>query len=194
MDYESVKYVISKRLSEKRYKHSLGVAEIAEKLARKYGEDEKTARMAGILHDVTKELSEKEQAELIKKYKIKLDDVEKNEPKLHHAITAPVYLKNCIRLPDNVVNAIRYHTTGRANMSLLEKIIYLADYIEPSRNFEGVEELRELAFNDINEALRRALEMSVEEVKRNGKTVHKNTIEAIEFLDNLYRTGSSELI
>ena len=127
MDYESVKYVVSQRLSEKRYKHSLGVADTAAQLAKQYGEDEEVARIAGILHDITKELSDKEQADIIKKYKIKLDDVEKNEPKLYHAITAPFYLRSCVHVNDSIINAIRYHTTGRANMSLLEKIIYLAD-------------------------------------------------------------------
>lgn len=194
MDYESVKYVVSQRLSEKRYKHSLGVADTAAQLAKQYGEDEEVARIAGILHDITKELSDKEQADIIKKYKIKLDDVEKNEPKLYHAITAPFYLRSCVHVNDSIINAIRYHTTGRANMSLLEKIIYLADYIEPGRNFDGVEKIRKLAFQDINKALREALEMSVQEVQSKGKVVHKNTLEAIEFLDNLYTTGPSELI
>lgn len=194
MDYEVAKYIVSLRLSDKRYKHSVGVAETAARLAKRYGEDENDAKLAGILHDITKEFDDKKQLDIIKTYRIKLDDVEKNAPKLYHAITAPLVLQKCMTIPPHISGAIRYHTTGRANMSLLEKILYIADYIEPNRDFDGVEEVRALAFENLDAALKLALVMSVEEVEGKGGTVHKDTLEAIEFLESLYRMGSSELI
>ncbi|MBQ3378531.1 MAG: bis(5'-nucleosyl)-tetraphosphatase (symmetrical) YqeK [Clostridia bacterium] len=183
MDYDSIKHIVSLELSEKRFRHSLGVADTAVKLARKCGWDEDEARLAGILHDITKELPPAKQMELVREYDIMLDDDEKDTPKLWHAITAPPLLLERFGVSKDVARAVRYHTTGRADMSLLEKIIYLADYVEPMRDFDGVEELRKLAFEDIDEAMKLALKMSAEEVRRNGKKVHKNTLEAIEFME-----------
>ncbi|MBQ1334639.1 MAG: bis(5'-nucleosyl)-tetraphosphatase (symmetrical) YqeK [Clostridia bacterium] len=182
MDYESIVKIVSESLSEKRFKHSEGVADTAVKLARQYGWDENEARLAGILHDITKELGPDEQKALMEKYSITLDEDEKDAPKLWHAITAPPYISERFGVSEDVARSVRYHTTGRAGMSLPEKIIYLADYVEPMRDFDGVEKLRKLTFSDIDEAMKLALRMSAEEVRRNGKKVHHNTLEAIEFM------------
>ena len=185
MDYESIKAEVEKVLSARRFKHSASVADTAAALAEKYGGDADEARLAGILHDITKELSPEEHMKLVRKYNITLDEDEKAAPKLWHAITAPPLLKERFGVSDAIASAVRYHTTGRADMSLLEKIIYLADYMEPSRDFDGVEKLRRLTFENLDDALRLALRMSVEEVKRSGKKVHKNTLEALMYMEGL---------
>ena len=179
MDYESIKAEVKKALSARRFKHSVGVADTAAALAEKYGGNADEARLAGILHDITKELSPEEHMKLVRKYNITLDEDEKDSPKLWHAITAPPFISDRCGVSDAIADAVRYHTTGRAGMSLLEKIIYLADYMEPSRDFDGVEELRRLTYENLDDAMRLALRMSVEEVKRGGKKVHKNTLEAL---------------
>ena len=184
MDIQKMKDIVGERIGKKRYLHSMNVADTAVSLAQQYGADAQKACIAGVLHDITKELDEKEHMKLCQLYEIKLDDVEKSEPKLLHAITGAYVAKEEFLVDDDVFYAIRYHTTGRANMSLLEKIIYLADYIEPSRAFLGVDKLREKVFRDIDEGLAYALEMSIEEVRGKNKKVHYNTIEARDYLYN----------
>ncbi len=181
-EYRRMEDTARERVSDRRFKHSLGVSDTAVQLAMLNEADENDARMAGILHDITKELTFEQQMELVAKYGIELDDTEKQEPKLLHAITSPKVAKELFDVSDDIANAIRYHTTGRADMTLLEKILYLADYMEPSRDFEGVEPLRELTYKNIDEALLLALQMSVQEVKNKGGHLHSDTLEAIDFL------------
>lgn len=179
-DFENV---IKERLSEKRFVHSKNVCDTAMLLAKKYGANEESAAIAGILHDITKELDFNKQIELCEKYCIPLDDMEKNEVKLLHSITGAYFVKNELGIDDkDIFKAIRYHTTGRPNMSLLEKIIFLADYIEPARDFLGVDELREKTFNNIDDALLFAFEMSIKEIQDKNRQVHKNTLMGRAFL------------
>jgi nicotinate-nucleotide adenylyltransferase len=174
---------VQQRLSNKRYIHSKNVCDTAVLLAKKFGADPKSAAVAGILHDITKECSLNEHIQLCQKYKIELDDIEKNEIKLLHAITGAYYVKDIFSIEDNdIFNAIRYHTTGRAQMSVLEKIIYLADYIEPGRDFLGVDELRQRAFENIDDAMKLAFEMSIKEILEKNRQIHKNTLMGRNFL------------
>ncbi len=156
---------VAERVDARRFTHILGCEETAAKLARRYGARELYARAAGILHDVTKCLKEKEQLQLCEKYGIMLDIVEKQNPKLLHAKTGAAVAAAEFKAPEEICSAIRWHTTGRAGMTLLEKIIYLADYIEPGRKFEGVDRLRRLAEEDLDRAVLLGLEMSLSYVK-----------------------------
>ena len=132
-------------LKPKRIPHVAGCEQEASKLALRWGEDPGDAAEAGILHDITKKLSMDEQLILAEKYGIVFDKFERENIKLTHAITGAALSKELFGVPERIYSAIRWHTTGRADMTLLEKIIYIADYIEPTRDFEGVERLRELA-------------------------------------------------
>ncbi len=170
-------------LKAKRVAHVLGTEETAVRLAEKYGADMEKARIAALLHDCTKRLSMPEQLALCEKYAIELDELEQRALKLLHAKTGAEIARDVFGVDDEIYNAILWHTTGRADMSLLEKIIYLADYIEPNRDFPGLAELREAVWEDIDKGLLLGLSMTVEEMKEMGNPIHKNTLEAKMFLE-----------
>lgn len=168
-------------LSEKRIAHVAGCESEAISLARRWGEDPELAAEAGILHDITKRLSPKEQLHLCKKYDIICDDAERNTPSLLHAKTGAALARDRFGVPDAVYEAIRWHTTGKPDMTLLEKIIYLADYIEPTRDFPGVDRLRSLAYDDIDRAMLLGLEMSLAEIRSRGEEPYIDTRLACEW-------------
>lgn len=165
-------------LTEERIAHTAGCESEAVLLAKRWGEDPEKAAAAGILHDITKKLSYDEQLILCEKYGIILDSVERNSPKLLHAKTGAALARDRFGIGDDVYEAIYWHTTGKPDMTLLEKIIYLADYIEPTRNFDGVEELRALAYVDLDLAMARGLEMSIEDIRARNIEPHRDSIEA----------------
>lgn len=167
-------------LSARRVPHVQGVWEQAVLLARRWGEDEYDAAEAGILHDITKNLSYEKQLKLCKKYGIMLSIAEKESPALLHAITGAALARDRFGIPDRIYGAIRWHTTGKPEMTRLEKIIYLADYTEPNRDFEGVEPLRALSFEDLDAAMALGLKMSLEEIRGRGIEPFRDTIDAYE--------------
>ena len=160
---EHYKKILRDRLTEKRYEHSLKVAEKAVYLARKYGADEEKAELAGLLHDITKQTDAQEQLKLLDEAGIKLTEMELANEKLWHAISGAAYLKTVLKIEDkDILNAVRYHTTGRVGMSLLEKIIFLADMISDDRIFDGVDEARDLAEENLEMALCLSAKLSIE--------------------------------
>lgn len=166
----------------KRHAHILGVEEEAVRLARRWGADPELARRAGILHDCTKYLELEDQLQICRKYGIVLDDLEQGAVKLLHSKTGAALAKHIYGQPEEVYWAIFWHTTGKPDMTLLEKIVYLADYMEPNRDFDGVEELRRLCYEDLDAALQMGLEMSVEDLKERGVPIHKNTQGALDWI------------
>ncbi len=169
-------------LSPRRVAHVWGCEHEARRLAARWGADEQDAAEAGILHDITKKFSLSEQLLLSEKYGIINDTIEIGNPKLLHAKTGAAMSRDLFGVPAHIESAIRWHTTGRADMTLLEKIIYLADYIEPTRDFPGVEKLRELAYSDMDAAMTLGLEMSLQELKTYGVEPHPNTVTALRWL------------
>lgn len=169
-------------LKPKRVPHVLGCEEEAVRLARRWGADEEEARTAGILHDITKKFDRDAQLLLCEKYGIMIDAIERAEAKLLHSKTGAAVAKHLFGVSDAVFTAINWHTTGRGNMSLLEKVVYMADYIEPTRDFEGLEALRAMSYQDLDQAMIMGLEMSVEDMKGRGIVPHPRTIEALTFL------------
>lgn len=168
-------------LTEKRIAHVLGCENEAVSLANRWGEDPERAAVAGILHDITKKLSAEEQLKLCEKYGIINDAAEVANPKLLHAKTGAAFARELFGIEDDIYGAIRWHTTGKPDMTLLEKIIYLADFVEPTRNFPGVEELRELCLEDIDAAMAKGLEMSLEFIRSGGAEPYKDSVEACEW-------------
>jgi len=165
-------------LSSKRLAHCAGCESEAVMLAMHWGEDPESAAEAGILHDITKKLSMDEQLILCEKYGIILSAAEKEHPRIVHAITGAELARALFGISDEVHGAIRWHTTGKPDMTRLEKIVYLADYIEPTRDFEGVEKLRELAYEDLDEAMELGLRMSLEDIHSRGEEPLEDTVEA----------------
>lgn len=169
-------------LKAKRIPHVLGTEQTAVELAKKYGADEQKARIAALLHDCTKRLSMEEQLTLCEKYGIVLDELERKALKLLHAKTGAAIARDVFGVDDEIYSAILWHTTGKPDMTLLEKVIYLADFIEPTRDFPGIEELRETVWRDLDAGLLMGLSMTVEEMKEMGNPIHHNTLEARDYL------------
>ena len=169
-------------LKHKRIPHVLGTEQEAIRLAERYGADVEKARVAALLHDCTKKLDMPAQLALCGQYGIALDELEQKALKLLHSKTGAAIARDVFGVDDEVYSAIWYHTTGHADMTKLEKIIYLADYIEPSRDFPGVDTLRNVCYEDLDKGLLLGLEMTIEEMTAMGNPVHRATVEARDWL------------
>lgn len=168
-------------LKPKRVPHVRGVESEAERLARRWGTDPELAAEAGILHDITKKLDLNQQLLLCEKYGIITDELERTNEKLLHSKTGAAVARDRFGVCDEVYQAIFWHTTGKPDMTMPEKVLYMADYIEPTRDFDGVERLRALAYEDIDAAMELGLRMSLEDVVSRGNRPHKNSAAALEW-------------
>ena len=170
---------LKETLDEYRFKHSLSVADRAVVLAQKYGADKDKAYLAGLLHDVTKNKSNDEQLQFFEESAIMLSSVEKASPKVWHAISGAAFLENKLNIKDkDILNAVRYHTTGRAGMSLLEKIIYIADFTSADRTYPDVDVLREIVDNSLDEGIIYALKYTIVSLCNKNQLVHPDTLDA----------------
>lgn len=169
-------------MKQKRVPHVMGVEEEAVRLAERWGADPMLARRAAILHDCTKYLELEDQLALCEQYKVELDPLEQQMVKLLHSKTGACIARWIFGEPDEVYEAIYWHTTAKADMTLLEKIIYMADYIEPNRDFEGVDRLRRLSYEDLDKALLLGVETTIQEMQERRQPIHQKTIEARQWL------------
>jgi nicotinate-nucleotide adenylyltransferase len=179
---EQLEQTVVSLLKPNRIAHVLGCRDTAVELAKHWGADVDDAARAGILHDITKALDGPLQLTLCREHGIILDAFFTENPKTLHALTGSVVAQRVFGENEAVVNAIRHHTTGCADMSLLEKIIYVADYMEPNRDFPGVEELRRLAFSDLDGAMRLGLEMTISILQANHAQISEASLEALAYL------------
>jgi nicotinate-nucleotide adenylyltransferase len=179
---EALEPVVISLLKESRVRHVLGCRDTAVALAEKWGADVTDAARAGLLHDITKALDGPLQLTLCHEYGTILSDFSVRYPKTLHALTGSLVAQRIFGENQAVVDAIASHTTGKADMNLLEIIIYVADYMEPNRDFPGVERLRELAFTDIHAALKLGLEYTLEHLKNQGAEVSPESRAALASL------------
>ena len=180
---EELEQVVISLLNPNRVAHVLGCRDTAVELARRWGADETDAARAGILHDVTKALDGPLQLTVCAEYGRILSDFSRKYAKTLHALTGSLVAERIFGENEAVFSAIRHHTTGKPDMSLLEKSLYVADYLEPNRDVPGVEELRRLAFTDITAALKLGLEMTLEHLNRQGSEVSRESREALAWLN-----------
>ena len=180
---DKLEQVVVSLLNPNRVRHVLGCRDTAVALAKRWGADVTDAARAGILHDITKAIDGPLQLTLCDAYGKLLDDFSKRYPRTLHALTGSMVAQRIFGENSAVVSAIESHTTGKANMTLLEKIIYVADYMEPNRDFPGVEKLRELAFTDLDGALKLGLEMTLEHLKAQGAEVSPASRSALDWLN-----------
>lgn len=175
---EKIITLIRSKLSADRFNHSLNVADSAKELALSYGADADKAYTVGLLHDVMKNASEEEQLGVLSEAGIELMPVERENKKLWHAIAGAAYVKFVMGIDDrDIIRAVRYHTTGRSGMSLLERIVYLADYISADRNYNGVEDMRRLCKSDSDEAILYALTFGIPDLVSKGRVIHPDSID-----------------
>jgi predicted HD superfamily hydrolase involved in NAD metabolism len=176
MNIKHAREILKNKISDELFIHSLGVEETALRLAAAYGIDREKAALAGILHDYGKTISDDALYELALKYHI-VDAVTLQEPALLHAPVGAWLVEQELGIRDSeILNAIKSHTTGIPGMSALAKIVYLADYIEPSRSCPGVQVLREVALYDLQRALLFAVDMTIKYVIEREKIVHPHSI------------------
>lgn len=177
LDYEKYKSILKARLNEKRYYHSLCVADEAKRLAEKYGGDVEKCYLAGLLHDITKNTPEEEHLKIFETFGIMLSDIEKNAKKLWHAISGEAFVRYILNIDDKeILDAIRYHTTAKADMSLTAKILYIADFTSADRDYMDVDVIRGLADKSLDEALIYALQYSIIDLVDNCRAVHPDTV------------------
>lgn len=162
-----------------RFNHSLNVAKSAVILAKKYNADVSKAYTCGILHDIAKDIDKSEQLDLISEAGICLTPVELVNPKLWHAKAGAAYLKTKLNITDeDMLNAVSFHTTARANMSMLEKVIYIADYISDERNYNGVDEMREAAEISLEQAMFVALKFTLSDLSQKSVVISPDSVDA----------------
>lgn len=163
----------------KRIPHIQGTEETAGLLAQRWNVDARKARRAAIMHDCTKHLTRAEQLALCETYQISCSEMERRTVKLLHAKTGAAIAKALYGADDEIALAIESHTTGKPEMSTFAKVLYLADYIEPNRNFPQLETLRKLAYEDLDRAMLLGLEITVAELAEKGSEVHADTRQTI---------------
>ena len=190
LDLHKIRKQLMKALDSKRYEHTQGVAYTSAALAMRYGEDIQKAELAGLLHDCAKCLDNDKKIQICKKHNIEISEAEQRNPFLLHAKVGGFLAKSKYKVDDEeIIDAILYHTTGRPGMSLLEKIVYIADYIEPGRNHvPNLGEIRELCFVDLDEALLKILEDILVHLKESKKEIDPMTQMTYEF----YKRKQSE--
>ncbi len=180
---EEIKKQLRDTLKESRYGHSLRVADRAAELAEIFGEDSDKAYTAGLLHDIGKVRDEDTMLKICSNFDIILKEKIREDKVNLHCEFGKLIAQKVYGIDDeDILNSIRYHTTGRENMSRLEKIIYLADYTEYGRKFEGVEEARELSERNLDEAMVHVLENTIVHLIDSGKILHLDTVRARNFL------------
>ena len=195
MTKEQMKEKLGTMLTDHRYIHSLGVVETAVKMAQTFGVDVEKTEIAALLHDCAKQIPHNTQLEMCKEYGIPLDEVKEKELGLLHAELGAYLAEHDFGITDaEILDAIRYHTLGRKAMTDMEKILYLADIIEPNRKvFDGLSELRKLCFMDLDRALLYGFGLTIAHTNRNGHILHNQTIEAEKYIREKLRKEEAVL-
>ena len=177
MSIAEYKKIIKSMMSENRYNHCVNVSKEAVKLAKRYGGDEEKAAVAGILHDITKEMPKEEQLQIMLDSGIILDDIQKKAPKLWHGISGSVYIKKHFGIEDeDILNEICYHTTGRAGMSLLEKIIFVADFTSEERTYKGVATMRKKSRKSLEDAMLYGFKFTFSDLSSRELAIHPDEL------------------
>ncbi len=175
-DFEKYEKLIEERLSPYRYHHSMCVAKKARELAEKHGVDPDKAYLAGVLHDVTKETDYAVQQKLIEQFET-MTDLERNNKKVYHQMSGAAFVQSELGITDSdIINGVRYHTTGRADMTLFEMIIYLADFTSEDRDYPDVDIMREKTDNNLLDGMLYSLSYTITSIVKQGRQIHPDTI------------------
>ena len=181
--FETYRLVIRPRLSDARYYHSLCVAKSAKALAKLYGADEKKAELAGVLHDILKDTPKEELLQFAQRFGIILDNFELASKTLLHARVGAAFLEQELGISDpEILDAVRYHTTGKENMDLLTRILFTADFISDDRVYPGVEEMRKMAVSDLRKAMLEGFAFTLAELSEKRRVIHPDTLRAYNAL------------
>lgn len=182
-----IKQDLKQNVTGKRYDHIIGVAYTAASIAMRYGYDMEQAFMAGLLHDCAKHMNGAQLIQICEESKVPISDVERRNPFLLHGKVGAIIAKEKYNIVDHVIlDSIRYHTTGRPDMTMLDKIIFVADYIEPNRRqLEGLNEVRTLVFQNLDDGVVRILQMTINYLKSNeNQEIDSTTLETFQYYNN----------
>lgn len=175
--------LIKGRLSEYRFHHSMCVADKAKKLAKKYGVDEEKAYVCGILHDIMKEETLEQQRSIIEENGYKMTPLEINNKNIYHQMSGASYVKNYLNIDDNdIINGIRYHTTGREGMTDFEMVIYLADFTSADRNYPDVEKMREETDKGLLQGMLYSLRYTIVSIASQNRQIHPDTLNCFNWV------------
>ena len=175
---EFYKNLLKSKMSEKRYYHSLCVADEAVQFAKENGADVDKCYLAGLLHDICKEVNDAENEKTVLNSNLDVCYIEKKTQPLWHAIAGAEFVKNQLGINDSeIIGAIRYHTVGRKSMTMVEKIIFLADYVSKDRDYDGVKELRDFCHKDFKNGMRQAVSFSIKDL------VDKNSLIPVSMIE-----------
>lgn len=180
LDEDSIIDFLKEKLDEKRLKHSINVMKCAVILAKKFNVDEDNAKFAGLLHDIAKNMKGEELVDYCRKNGIELDEMELSSPGMLHADVGADMAKNLFGVNADIEEAIRYHTLGNAEMTDLDKIIYIADLIEEGRVLPGLDEIRKIAYDDLEKGFIAALKYCIDNVAERGKSIHNQSKNALK--------------
>ena len=180
--YEELYKDVKSRLSEKRFRHTEGVIKRAVEYAEIYNANLEDTKLAALAHDIAKEIPQEEALELVKKYGMELDEIEKVNFNLVHSKLGAEIVKEKYGFNEDIINAIKYHTTGRENMSILEKIIFLADATEENRTYKELNDLVEMIKNDIDEGMLFTLQWTFNDITNKKYLLHLDSVKAYNFL------------
>lgn len=183
LEFSTAERKLQSALSIERYIHTMGVVKTAKKLAIHYGADVKKAAYAALLHDCAKDYPSEMKLRFCKEYHVPVDDIMISTPDLtHQFLGAEVARREYLVEDEEILDAIKYHTTGKPDMSLLGKIIFIADFTEENRKkFDSLEEARKLSFEDIDKAMAFILKNTIEYVKERNRTLHPLSVAAYEY-------------
>lgn len=186
MELQEIQDLLEKKLDKKRYEHTLGVMYTSAALCMQHGIPVEKGLIAGLLHDCAKEHKTHKQFDLCQKHEIELTSTEKENHSLIHAKLGAYMAKKDYGIHDEeILSAILCHTTGKPEMTTLDKILYISDYIEPHRQLPRVNELRTMAFKNLDKTMYTLLEMSLEHLKCNNKVIDNMTITTYVYYKNL---------
>ena len=185
VEYKDLYEDVKKLLSEKRFKHCEGVVKRAIEYAEIYNVDTEVTKLVAIAHDIAKELSEEDTNRYLEQYNIELDDIERCNKNLLHAKIGAYICKDKYGFTEDMVNAVRFHTTGRPNMSMLEKIICLADATEENRGYDSLDYYVDVIKKNIDKGMVEVIKYSIGYLMENNKVIHLNSINCYNYYVNL---------
>ena len=181
--YTAYRRLLRQKLGDYRLHHSFCVADSAKALAQQYGGDPEQAYLAGLLHDIMKDTPKADMLRFMQKAGVRLTNAELHNPKLWHAMAGEAYLRTELSVADSdLLNAVRYHTTGRGKMSLLEKILYIADYISADRVYDGVEKMRTLSAQSLEDAMLFGLSFTIGDLAEKGQIIHPDSVDCYNMI------------
>lgn len=192
MTYAEYEEEVKKRLTERRFYHSRCVAEEVARLARQYGADPEKAGTAGILHDIMKDTPKEEQLKILENFGIILTKSQRLNPKLWHSLSGAAYCEHVLGVSDReILNAIACHTVGKADMTLLDKVLFVADYISADRDYPGVEIMREAAKRSLEETMVKGIAWTLCDLSGQGSPIAADSVYAYNEALQLLTAGKN---